>query len=55
MTDKRKPLVERYALIERHESRTYEMDYMFWLFKVGLHETRMILWIIDHCDNFTDD
>ena len=50
MTDKQKTLTERYNLVERYQKRC-NMDYRFWLLQVGLHETRMISWIIDYSDD----
>lgn len=35
-----------------YEGRTYNIDYRYWLLRVGLHETRMISWIIDHSEYF---
>lgn len=45
MTDKQKDLAERY------ERMVSNMGYRSWLLRVGLHETRMISWIIDHSDD----
>jgi len=55
MNNKQKDLTERYNLVEKYERIISNMDYRSWLLKIGLHETRMISWIIDHSDDCNDD
>lgn len=55
MNNKQKDLTERYNLVEKYERIISNMDYRSWLLRVGLLETRMISWIIDHSDDFNDD
>jgi len=55
MNNKQKDLTERYNLVEKYERIISNMDYRSWLLRVGLLETRMISWIIDHSDDSNDD